>query len=164
MNHMSEPLGAYLNDHLAGATLGSDHAAQLREYSDGAPFAAEAERIAVEVEEDRQALIDLMSRLDVGRNPIKQAGAWVAEKAGRIKFTGVSSGDADYGLYMALETMALGVVGKLKLWQALKHVQPTLPELSAPELDRLIARAVSQHETLEAERARRAPFTFTPSA
>ena len=105
---MSDALGAYLNDHLAGATLGSDHARQLVDYCEGTPFAAEAERIAVEVEEDLQTLIDLMSHLDLTRNPIKQAGAWAAEKAGRIKFSGVTS-DAEYGLFMALETMAVAV-------------------------------------------------------
>src|SRR4051794_26572616 len=98
MDH--EALSTYLNDHLAGSTLGADHARQLEERSADTPFGPAMARIADEIEEDRDTLAKLMDRLDVSRNPVKAASAWVAEKAGRVKFSGASSGDADVGYFL----------------------------------------------------------------
>ncbi len=53
---------------------------------------------------------------------------------------------------MALESLTLGVLGKLSLWQALEQVESDYPELASADLDRLIARAEAQHATLEQQR------------
>ncbi len=87
-------MDTYLNDHMGGATLGSALADQIRDRNEGTPLGDMMAPIAAEIEEDRQALDDLMEALDVGRNPVKQVGGWVAEKMSRIKFSGVGSGDA----------------------------------------------------------------------
>jgi hypothetical protein len=145
-------LDTYLNDHLGGAMLGSDLAEQIRDRSEGTPLGDQMAKIAPQIEEDRQTLIDLMEALGTSKNPVKQASAWVAEKASRLKFAGWSSGEPEFGLFMALETLTLGVEGKLSLWKALKEVASDYPALSAADLDRLIARAQTQHETLEGER------------
>jgi hypothetical protein len=73
-------LNTYLNDHLAGATLGCDHARQLEEMSADTPFGPTMTRLATEIEQDRDTLVELMERLDVPRNPVKQAAAWIAER------------------------------------------------------------------------------------
>ena len=70
------------------------------------------ETLAPEIEQDRQTLMELMQYLDSSRNPVKQATAWIAEKASRAKFTGATSGDRELGTFMALETLALGVRGE----------------------------------------------------
>jgi hypothetical protein len=145
-------LDVYLNDHLAGATLGSNLAEQIRDRHEGTPLGEVMRTIAAQVEEDRQALIDLMERLDVSRNPVKQATGWVAEKASRVKFSGVVSGEPDHGAFMALESLTLGVAGKLSLWQALEQVKGDYPELASADLDGLIARAQAQHGKLEQQR------------
>ena len=64
-----------------------------------------------QIEEDRETLIDLMDRLDTSENPVKQVMVWVTEKASRLKFGGLSSGDAEVGIFMALESLTLGVAG-----------------------------------------------------
>jgi hypothetical protein len=43
-------LNTYLNDHLAGATLGCDHARQLEEMSADTPFGPTMTRLATEIE------------------------------------------------------------------------------------------------------------------
>ena len=53
---------------------------------------------------------------------------------------------------MAVETLALGVFGKLSLWKALAQVADQHPEIAALDLDELIDRAQSQYELLERER------------
>jgi hypothetical protein len=142
----------YLNDHFAGAMLGSDLAQSIRDRHEGTPLGEVMASIATDVEQDRQTLADLMDRMDMSKNPVKQAAGWVAEKASRVKFSGVGSGEPDQGAFMALETLTLGVEGKASLWRALKEVQSQYPPLGATNLDELIERAGAQHDLLERER------------
>jgi hypothetical protein len=145
-------MDVYLNDHLGGAMLGSDLAGQIRDRHEGTPLGDVMRSIAAQIEEDRETLVDLMERLGVARNPVKQATGWVAEKASRVKFSGLASGEPDHGAFMALESLTLGVAGKLCLWRALKEVEGHYPPLASTDLDGLIARAEAQHSTLEGER------------
>ncbi|MDP9187898.1 MAG: hypothetical protein M3O25_01470 [Actinomycetota bacterium] len=132
--------------------LGSDLADQIRERSEGTPLGDLMARIAPDIEKDRETLIGLLDELGTSKNPVKQASAWIAEKASRAKFGGATSGEPDLGLFMALETLTLGVEGKLSLWKVLKEIAGEHPPLAAADLDTLIERAQSQHDALESER------------
>ncbi|MBN1528911.1 MAG: hypothetical protein JW895_07615 [Thermoleophilaceae bacterium] len=145
-------LDVYLNDHLAGAMLGSDLAEQLEKENEGTPLGDLMARLSREIEEDRQTLIDLMELLGTSRNPVKQATTWLAEKTSRVKFSGLTSGEAEVGTFMALETLTLGVEGKASLWRALKAVQARYEPLRGMDLDALLERAEAQHDALEDER------------
>jgi hypothetical protein len=149
-----KPLDTYLNDHLGGSMLGSDLAEQIRERSQGTPLGDVMSRIAAEINEDRQTLLDLMGQLGTHRNPVKEASAWLAEKTSRVKFRGATAGEPDYGLFMALEALMLGVRGKLAMWTVFERNTDKHPGLKAANLDELIARAQSQHDTLDHERLR----------
>lgn len=146
------PLDVYLNDHLSGATLGSNLAGQIADRAEGTPLADVMVRLEAEIAADRETLEALMDRLGVARNPVKQATGWLAEAGSRIKFSGLGSGQPDHGLFMALETLALGVRGKWSLWRALNEVRDDHPELREVDLAGLLARAEQQYETLERER------------
>jgi hypothetical protein len=146
------PLDTYLNDHLGGSMLGSDLAEQIRDRSEGTPLGQVMAKIAPQIEQDRETLKGLMDELGTSESKLKEAGAWVAEKASRIKLGGAASGEVDLSLFMALETLELGVRGKLLLWRALKEIEGKYPPLAAAGLDDLIVRAQSQIEALEGER------------
>ncbi len=145
-------MDVYLNDHLAGAMLGTDLAEQIESRNSGTPLGELMQTLAPQIEEDRQTLIALMARMGTSRNPVKQAGAWVTEKATRVKFSGLTSGEAELGTFMALESLALGVRGKLALWRALAQVSDEHPAIAAIDLDELIDRARTQYKLLERER------------
>ena len=145
-------MDVYLNDHLAGATLGVDLAKQIRDLNEGSPLGDVMAAIAPQIEEDRDTLLDLMERMGTSKNPVKQVTGWVAEKASRVKFSGAVSGEPDHGAFMALESLTLGVRGKWCLWTALKEVASEYPALTSMDLDVLIHRAEAQHDTLEEER------------
>ena len=145
-------MDVYLNDHLAGAMLGSDLAEQIRSRHEGTPLGGVMESIAREIEEDRETLLELMERMGVSKNPVKQMTGWVAEKASRVKFSGVVTGEPEHGAFLALESLSLGVEGKRCLWVALAAVQDRYPALQATSLDVLIERAETQRNTLERER------------
>jgi hypothetical protein len=145
-------MDVYLNDHLGGATLGSDLAEQIGDQAEGTPLAAVMATLHAEIEEDRRTLVDLMERMGVTRNPVKQATGWLAEKGSRLKFGRLSSGEPEQGIFMALESMALGVQGKGALWRALREVHADHAPLAPVDFDALIARADEQYATLERER------------
>jgi hypothetical protein len=145
-------MDAYLNDHLAGAMLGTDLADQIRSRNQDTTLGDLMERLAPQIEEDRQTLIGLMERLESSTHPVKQATTWLAEKASRLKFSGVTSGDSELGSFMALESLCLGVQGKASMWTALAEVADQHPQLASANLGELIDRAQSQYESLESER------------
>jgi hypothetical protein len=148
-------LQTYLNDHLAGAMFGSDLAQQIRARAEETRLGELSEvmaSLAPQIEEDRQSLIGLMERMGISQSPVKQATTWLAEKASRVKLGGLTATETGLSVLMALETLTLGVAGKRALWAALRLVEGEYPELSADELDVLIARAESQQRLLERER------------
>lgn len=147
-----KPMDVYLNDHLAGAMLGSDLAEQLKESNEGTPLGDLMATLAPKIEADRQTLIDLIDRMGTSKNPVKQATTWLAEKASRAKFSGATSGEAELGTFMAVETLTLGVEGKASLWKALKEVKDKYGPLQSMNLDGLIESAQAQHDALEGER------------
>ena len=146
------PIDVYLNDHLAGAMLGSDLVEQIEAQNHGTALGELMESLAPQIEQDRQALIDVMQQLDSSKNPVKQATAWIAEKASRAKFSGMTSGEPELGTFMALEALALGVRGKACMWKALKQVADQHPPIASMNLDELIDRAHTQQDALERER------------
>ena len=132
--------------------LGSALAEQLREENEGTSLGEVMASLAPQIEEDRKTLIDLMDRIGTSKNPVKQATAWVTEKATRPKFSGLTSGGPKVGTFMALENLTLGVEGKVSLWRALKEVPDQYGPLQSMNLDELIERAEEQRNALERER------------
>jgi hypothetical protein len=123
-------------------------------------------RVVQEIEQDRQALVDLMERMGTTANPVKRATGWVAEKASRVKFAGIMSGEPDHGAFMALESLTLGVEGKAAMWRALKEVASDHAPLRETNLDELLTRAGAQKTALEGERlaAARQAFSEEPAS
>lgn len=145
-------LDVYLNDHLAGSTLGRDLARQLESQNEGTPLGERMGSIASAIEADREALEDLMERLGTTANPLKQSVTWLTEKVARLKFSGTTTGDRELGTFLALETLSLGVEGKLSLWQALAAIAGDEPALREMDLPDLMRRAETQRVALERER------------
>jgi hypothetical protein len=137
------PLSIYLNDHLAGSAAGVELARRL----DGG-------ELAKEIDEDRDTLVDVMKRLSVDRDELRQALAYAGEKALRLK---------PGGRLHDVETLSLGVEGKRVLWLALRHAYGDDPRLQGVDFDALIARAQSQRDRLEEQRLRAAGEELTQS-
>jgi hypothetical protein len=150
MTHQS--IDVYLNDHLAGGTFGADLARRLHTRTQGTDLEAEMRRLSIDIAADLDTLTDLMGRMGVTRNPAKQVIAWVAEKASRVKLSGLTAGSDQLGIYLSLEALSLGVEGKASLWMTLREVQTDYPELQLADLDRLIERAQRQRQILERQR------------
>ncbi|HWB41106.1 MAG TPA: hypothetical protein VG500_07605 [Gemmatimonadales bacterium] len=143
-----EALGTYLNDHLAGSVGAIEMVERAIRENEGQLLARRLEEILKEIKKDQAVLVDLIERAGFKESPIKKAGAWLAEKAGRVKLGG--SGDPDGLSRMELlETLGIGMQGRRALWRALRVVIGKHPVLYGLDLDLLERRAVEQHDLVE---------------
>jgi hypothetical protein len=76
---VSTLLEIYLNDHLAGATAGRELARRAAAGNRNSAYGPFLERLAVQIQQDRQSLIDLMGVLEVDVDHLKVIGGWTAE-------------------------------------------------------------------------------------
>lgn len=141
-------LAIYLNDHLAGATLGVELARRLRSSNQGDPEVGQPlAGICAEIEADYETLGQLMERLGVSRDPVKPVLAKMAERLGRLKLNGQILGYSPLSRVLELEFLSGLVGGKMQLWNALE--QSFGDSLDGFDFHALAARADSQGQRLE---------------
>ena len=75
-------LGIYLNDHLAGATIGLDLARRMARAYRGGAIGAALGPIVIEIAEDRESLKGMMATLGIPVRHYKVYAAWLAEEGG----------------------------------------------------------------------------------
>jgi hypothetical protein len=146
----SELLPIYLNDHLALATAGRDLARRAAGSNRGTGLGDFLTAFAADVVADRQQLLDVMARLDVGQDPVKVAAGWLGEKLGRLKLNGRLFEYSPLSRVLELEGLMAGVHGKLALWRTLAAAAVEEPRIADIDFTNLIARAQEQLEALEA--------------
>jgi hypothetical protein len=81
-------LATFLRDHLAVAVGGGELARRARGGAEGTEFEAAMPGVVAGFEADLQALSDVCAAHDVKRDRLKEGGAWLGEKIGRIKLNG----------------------------------------------------------------------------
>ena len=145
-------LDIYLNDHLAGSTVGVELSRRAAAQNRGTPSGEFLEQLHAEIAEDRRVLKAIMRALGVDASPIKPAVAWVAEKAGRMKLNGQVRGYSPLSRLVELEGLEVGVSGKRSLWQALGASLGDDPRLAPFDLGALLERAEAQLDGLRAHR------------
>jgi hypothetical protein len=146
-----DALKTYLNDHLAGSVMAIELAERTIRENDGGPVAARLSPLVEQIREDQTVLKGVIERLGTGESSLKKAGAWLAEKAGRVKLGGTDE-PGELSRLEVLEMLTTGVHGKRALWRALRVVAARYEELRGLDLDLLERRAVEQHDELEAMR------------
>jgi hypothetical protein len=144
-------LQTYLNDHLAGSVIAIELGERTIRENEGGPVAARLSPLVEQIREDQTVLKGVIERLGTGESSLKKAGAWLAEKAGRVKLGGTDE-PRDLSRLEVLEMLTTGVHGKRALWRALRVVAVRYEELRGLDLDLLERRAVEQHDELEAMR------------
>ncbi|WEO99969.1 hypothetical protein A6P39_041415 [Streptomyces sp. FXJ1.172] len=149
-------LDVYLNDHLAGATGGTELIRRMAvEHRDSA-YGSELKALVAEISQDRRQLLRLLADLDVAVSHYKVYGAWLGEKIRRVKPNGRLLHRSGLTLLVELEAMRLGVQGKVLLWRALLSASAQEPRLDTDWLERLLHRAEQQLKTLDSLHARAA--------
>jgi hypothetical protein len=146
----TNPLHTYLNDHLAGSVAALELLDHLRE--SGTPDSEFLTTLRAEIVADQQVLQDLLRAVGGEESRVRQAGAWVTAKLGELKLRVDDPRGIGLRYLQALETLTLGIQGKLALWTALEALRDGVAEINALDLPRLKQRARDQHAMVEARR------------
>ena len=159
----TEPLDVYLNDHLAGSAAAVELVERIRANNEGTALAAHLEGLGREIEADRDTLGEVMSRLGVVRSTPKQVAGKVLETLSRLRLNERVTGSPDVTLLLELETLSLGIEGKLLLWRSLSEVADARPELADFDLAVLATQAVTQRAGVEPFRLEAARAALGPA-
>jgi hypothetical protein len=140
-------LGIYLNDHLAAATAGVELVNRAVAQHDG-DRGKELTRLAEEIAEDREALRELMRRLEISEDPVKTAAGWLGEKVGRLKPNAHLLSRSPLSDVLELEMLRAGTAARIAGFQVLRAVMVHDQRVSAEELERLLDRAQDHADRL----------------
>jgi hypothetical protein len=143
----SDLLKIYMQDHYAGSTVGADLAKRAAANNAGTPAGDALERVAGEIEEDREALHRVMEEYGVSPDSVKNAGAWAAEKLGRLKPNGRVLSYSPLSRVIELEGLVLGITGKMLLWRSLGETLGS--NYAGADFGALAERADAQRKELE---------------
>jgi nucleotide-binding universal stress UspA family protein len=158
-------LGVYLNDHLAGSTVGMSLARRMVASAEpGSERATVLSRLATEITEDRSALLRIMAALDIQVRGYKVFAAWAGEKVGRLKLNSYLLTRSPLSDLEETEFLWLSVEGKAAGWRTLREIADRDSRLDAGRLDDLIARANHQASVLESLRSSTAERVLTSDA
>lgn len=146
---MSDALPTYLHDHLAGSNFAVDLLKNFCSRHAGTPLGEFGTDMLAEIEEDQQVLHNLIDRVGVPSPALKEAAAWVSEKASRLK---LGSGSGELGTFQTLETLAMGIWGKRALWRALGVIAGADSRIQIVDFSALSERAEAQHARVEERR------------
>ncbi|MET7902975.1 hypothetical protein [Streptomyces sp. NPDC005336] len=155
-------LGIYLNDHLAGATAGVGLVRRMAREHRHSAFSGELAKLAVEIAEDRRALLWCMASLDVPVRRYKIYGAWAGERVSRLKPNGRLRRRSGLSTVLELEALRLGVEGKALLWRTLLAAAVHEPRLPTDRLAELLDRAGQQLTTLDSLHSRAVSALVSP--
>ncbi|MBT2392049.1 hypothetical protein J7E87_22095 [Streptomyces sp. ISL-1] len=144
-----QALAIYLNDHLAGATSGVELSRRIARAHRSSARAGEMQRLAEDIAQDRQALLEVMDSLEIPPRRYKIYAGWTAEKVARLKPNGRVVRRSGLSSLIELETLRLGIQGKHQLWQALTQVARESNRLDTSRLQDLMDRATNQMATVD---------------
>lgn len=162
MRPRADRLAIYLNDHLAAATGAVELSRRAANSNHNNDFGAVLDELARAIRDDRELLVDVMTRLAIKPDRIKGSSAWLAEKLGRLKLNGELTRYSPLSRLEELELLELGVAGKLGCWDALQRALADDPRLRGVDLPAAIKRARAQRTSLQRLRRRSAGEALAP--
>jgi hypothetical protein len=154
-------LTTYLNDHLAGSVAALEVLGYLARAHHGKPEFSFFAELRADVSADRDDLRSIMNRLHVTESRPRKLTGWLTEKITQLKLRFDDPLEGSLRLLEAIEAVALGIEGKLALWQALAAAAEVAPELQGLDYERLARRAKDQRARIETVRLRAAQKALT---
>ena len=145
---MTTSIETYLHDHLARAAFAVDLLGALCRKHEKDALSNKLSPLLVEIEKDRDELVHLAEVLGIKPGGLKESVARLMEKFSRPKL--VNDSNDVFSSFEACETLALGILGKKALWDALSAAI----EIPSAQIDfeKLISRAEQQHKIIEGVR------------
>ena len=125
-------LGIYLNDHLAAATAASELAGRIAGQNEGEPVGALAAELREQLDDDRDALTQLLAGSGSGRDRAKVLAGWTAEKLGRLKLNGQFVGYSPLSRLEELEGLSVSLEYLALAWASLADAGVLAPDAVDP--------------------------------
>ncbi|HEV7762097.1 MAG TPA: hypothetical protein VGO78_23975 [Acidimicrobiales bacterium] len=144
-------LTLYLQGHHAGAEAAVVSVRQQAAIDADSEIGRLLARLGDEIAEDMASLRDVMAKLAVRPSVVKNLGARVTAHLSRWTLRAHLPGPPQAQL-IGLESLSLGIEGKLRLWCALREIAADDPRLGEIDFDALIKRAERQRVQLEPHR------------
>lgn len=145
-------LSLYMNDHVSGATAGVARLNHMAKQYQDTPHGENLNRIERELREERAFYLELIKRRDLPQRSYRQAIAWVAERAGRLKLNRRLLSTSPMTPVLESELMQSAIVGKLNGWRTLAEYSDTLG-VDKEVFERFIGQAERQIAELESMHA-----------
>jgi len=155
-----EPLAAYLNDHLTASVPAIRLMDSLAERAEHPELEAILRKVASEVREDQQLLRDVLDRLRAGERRLAQAAAVVGEKVHKGRLAFAARTHPALAMLEGLESIALGLQGKLGLFRVLEELAPHDPRLAGLPFAARADRTEAQYSAIESQRRAAAREAF----
>ncbi|WP_445529676.1 hypothetical protein [Streptomyces cyslabdanicus] len=155
-----ELLGIYLNDHLAGATAGTERSRHLAMATRGSEIGDAMAPIAAEMAEDRRSLLEIMRALHIPVRRYKVYAGRLGERAARLKSNGGLVRRSPLSTLLELELLQSGIRGKACAWEVLRSLAARDTRLDPRRLDDLSERAGRQQRIVEDLRRLQAAEVF----
>jgi hypothetical protein len=153
-------IAIYLKDHLAGSEAALEILDHLERTHGTGMVGDMVRRLRPEFIGERQELARLLDQLDASTSVPRRVFGWLSEKALELKLIADDPGDGTLRLLEAVETLELGVHGKLGLWKALAANEQLVPVLSMVQYEPLIRQAEAQETLIESVRLDAAQSAF----
>jgi hypothetical protein len=162
---VSDALGAYLNDHLAGAAAGIQLAERISKGTSDQRLSSLLDRFVKEFREDYGVVERVMEAHGVTKDRAKQAVALAGEWFARLKHVTpvLRSGSETLVALEDVEVLSLGIEGRTLLLRALQQIA-SVSALEGVDLATLEERARRQREELEPFRLRLVAAAASPTA
>lgn len=112
-------LSIYLNDHVAGATVGVQRVQRMAKVYTGTVVGTAIAPLVPQLEQERAWLLDCLRHLEIPVRTYKVVGAAVAERVGRLKLNGHVRRTSPLSALLEVELLRGAVTGKKSGWQTL---------------------------------------------
>jgi hypothetical protein len=150
---MDDFLGIYLKDQLAAGIVWRELARRAAHQNRDGDLGRALQRVTEAITEDVETFERIMNRLGVRPSRVKNAVAFAAERAGRLKLNGRIAGYSPLSRFVELEALVMGIEGKKVLWTTLGDLAGLRSRLAEIDFDELMIRAEQQRAELEPFRA-----------
>ncbi|MFD6094617.1 hypothetical protein ACFWGN_21100 [Oerskovia sp. NPDC060338] len=143
-------LAIYLNDHVAGATVGVQRVRRMARAYDGTVVGTAITPLVSQLEEERQWLLRCLELVGIPLRRYKVVGAAIAERAGRLKLNGHVRSASPLSALLEVELLRGAITGKSSGWQTLRAQSSRLGLTAEHEgdLDGLVVQADEQFRVL----------------
>jgi hypothetical protein len=148
---LGDRLAIYLNDHLAAATAASELAGRIAGQNEGTEVGELTGSLHEQLQDDREALTELLDRSGSGRDRAKVLAGWTAEKLGRLKLNGQILGYSPLSRLEELEGLSVSLEYLALAWASLADA--AIKDAGKPGFTERASRAAAARAALEGFRA-----------